>query len=241
MLEVTTPPKNQEFAGDKKELVHFLVPYEKKFIDEALPCVPTQISTVHLTLMTILWSGGIIMSGFMAKADIRWLWLFSICIFLQYITDMLDGAVGRQRNTGLIKWGFYMDHFLDYAFLSSIVIGYSFLLPPTYLLWPMLCLTFSAGFMVHTLMNFAITNHFKISFSYFGVSEARLVLIIFNFILIIYGKDLLTQIFPFFVGALFIALCITVYRSQKLYAHIDAVRQGVKDQSIVTTPISFHH
>jgi len=221
--EVTPHPKTHEFAGDKKELVHFLAPYEKKFIDAALGYIPPSISTAHLTLMTILWSGGIVMAGAMARADMRWLWLFSVCIFFQYITDMLDGAVGRSRHTGLIKWGFYLDHFLDYVFLSAIVIGYSFLLPPSYRVWSLLCLVFSAGFMVHTLMDFAITNNFKISFSYFGVSEARCVLIIFNVILIVFGKGLLVGIFPFFVGALFIALCTTVYRSQKVYAHLDAM------------------
>ena len=235
MEEVTTLPKIQEFAGDKKELVHFLVPYEKKFIDAVLPYIPSQISTVHLTLMTIFWSAGIVMAGYLAKADMRWLLLFSFFIFLQYITDMLDGAIGRKRNTGLIKWGFYMDHFLDYVFLSAIVIGYSFLLPPSYLLWSLFALAFSAGFMVHTLMDFAITNHFKISFSYFGVSEARLVLIIINVILIILGKELLIQVFPFFVGALFIGLCIAVYGAQKAYAHTDAAQQGVKDQ-VLTFP-----
>jgi hypothetical protein len=90
-------------------------------------------------------------------------------------------------------------------------------------------------------MHFAITNHFKISFSYFGVSEARLVLIIFNIILMVLGPGLLIQIFPFFVGALFIALCTTVYRSQKVYAHTDAMQQGIKEQIIVSTPILFHH
>jgi phosphatidylglycerophosphate synthase len=230
MEEVTTLPKTYRFGGDKKELVHFLVPYEKKFIDAALPHVPQQISTAHLTLMTLFWSVGIVMAGYMARADIRWLWLFSICIFLQYITDMLDGAVGRERNTGLIKWGFYMDHFLDYIFLSAIVIGYSFLLPTSYFLWSLFALAFSAGLMVHTIMDFAITNHFKISFSYFGVSEARLILVIFNVILIVFSKWLLVQAFPFFVGALFIALCLTVYRSQRSYAHIDAMQQGVKEQ-----------
>ena len=128
---------------------------------------------------------------------------------------MLDGAVGRMRNTGLIKWGFYMDHFLDYIYLSGSLLVYSFLLPLSYLLWSLLALVFSAGFMVHTLMDFSITNHFKISFSYFGVSEARLVLIIFNIILVIFGKGLLIQIFPFFVGSLFVALCATVYRRRR--------------------------
>ena len=116
MEKVTTLLKTNEFAGDKKELVHFLAPLEKKFIDAACAYIPLQIGTVHLTLMTILWSGGIVMAGYLARTDMRWLWLFSVCIFLQYVTDMLDGAVGRMRNTGLIKWGFYMDHFLDYIF-----------------------------------------------------------------------------------------------------------------------------
>ena len=89
--------------------------------------------------------------------------------------------------------------------------------------------------MVHTLMDFAITNHFKISFSYFGVSEARLVLIIINVILIIFGSGLLIQVFPFFVGVLFIGLCTAVYGAQKTYAHIDAVQQGVKEQ-LLTFP-----
>ncbi len=230
MEEVITLPKSKEFAGHKKVLVHFLAPYEKKFIDAACAYIPPQIGTTHLTLMTILWSGGIVMAGCLARTDMRWLWLFSVCIFLQYVTDMLDGAVGRMRNTGLIKWGFYMDHFLDFIFLSAIIIGYSFLLPPSYMLWSLSAFVFSAGFMVHTLMDFAITNHFKISFSYFGVSEARLVLIIINVILIIFGKGLLIQVFPFFVGALFIGLSTAVYVAQKSYAHIDATQQGVKEQ-----------
>ena len=176
------------------------------------------------------------MAGYMAKTDMRWLWLFSVCILLQYVTDMLDGAVGRMRNTGLIKWGFYMDHFLDFVFLSAIIIGYSFLLPPSYMLWSLFALAFSAGFMVHTLMDFAITNHFKISFACFGVSEARLVLIIINVILIIFGKGFLIQVFPFFVGALFIGLCTAVYGAQKAYAHIDAVQQGVNKEQLLTFP-----
>jgi len=191
--------------------------------------------------MTILWSVGIVMAGFLAKADIRWLWVFSVCIFLQYLTDMLDGAIGRQRNTGLIKWGFYMDHFLDFVFLSSIVIGYSFLLPASYLLWSLFALAFSAGFMVHTLMDFAITNHFKISFSYFGVSEARMVLIILNFFLIIFGRGLLIGIFPFFVAGQFILLCLTVYISQKTYAHTDAIRQSTIDQPLIISQLHFTH
>lgn len=226
MQGIATAEKQEEFAGDKKEMVHFMVPYEKKFIEAALPYIPAQVSTAHLTLMTIIWSAGIVLGGYLAITDMRWLLLSSFCILGQYVTDMLDGAIGRLRNTGLIKWGFYMDHFLDFVFLSSIVIGYSFLLPSSYLLLSMLCLTLSAGFMVHTLMDFAITNHFKISVGFFGVSEARISVILLNVTLIVFGKGLLIGAFPFVVGALFIALCVMVYKSQIGYAHIDAMKQS---------------
>ena len=226
-METSISQPTEKFKGDKKELVHFLVPYEQKFIEAALPFIPKQVSTVHLTLMTLLWSAGIVIAGYLANTDIRWLWVFNVCIFMQYVTDMLDGAVGRARKTGLIKWGFYMDHFLDYVFLSSIVLGYAFMLPQSYLLLSVVCLAITAGFMVHVLMDFAITHNFKISVSYFGVSEARWTFIIFNIALMIFGKGLLVQIFPFFVGMSFIALCLLVYKSQKIYAHIDAIQQDM--------------
>ena len=221
----------EKFKGDEKVLIHLLAPYEPKFIAAVLPHVPRKIGTVHLTLMTIIWSSSIILAGYFAKNDIRWLWLFSSCILFQYITDMLDGAVGRMRNSGFIKWGFYMDHFLDYVFLFSIVIGYTWLLPESYWILSVFCLAFCAGFMVHTLMDFSITNNFKISCSLFGVSEARIVLIIFNTILIVVGKGLLIQIFPFFVGMAFVALCTVVYKSQKIYAHLDVIQQSTQEQN----------
>jgi ABC-type arginine transport system permease subunit len=51
----------------------------------------------------------------------------------------------------------------------------------------------------------------------------------------IFGKGLLIELFPFFVGALFIGLCTAVYVAQKTYAHIDAAKQGVKEQ-LLTFP-----
>ena len=119
-----------------------------------------------------------------------------------------------------------MDHFLDYIFLSSIVAGYSFLLPKSYALWSIFCLALVAGFMVHVLMDFSITNNFKISVNYIGVSEMRWALIIFNIILMVFGRTLLVQVFPAFVMASFVTLCLVVYKSQKIYRHLDAVKQG---------------
>lgn len=220
----------QEFRGQHKVLIHFLAPYEKKLLAALLPRVPAQVTTAHLTLMTLLWSAAIAVSGYLAQTDVRWLGLMSVCILLQYVTDMLDGAVGRARNTGLIKWGFYMDHFLDYIFLSSIVIGYAWLLPESYWMLALFCLMFCAGFMVHTVLDFSITNNFKISCGYFGVSEARISLVILNIFLMFSGVGILAWLFPPFVGMTGAALCIMVYRSQKVYSHLDAIGQAAQEE-----------
>jgi len=97
-----------------------------------VPRVPPWCETHHLTMTTILWSAGVIAFSSLATGDIRWLWGASACIALQYVTDLLDGAVGRARDTGLILWGYYMDHLLDFVFLCSIVVGYSLLLAPSW-------------------------------------------------------------------------------------------------------------
>jgi phosphatidylglycerophosphate synthase len=93
-----------------------------------VPKVPGFLETYHLTMMTLLWCVGIVVCSYLARQNLYWLWLVSLFIVLQYISDVLDGAVGRHRDTGLIKWGFYMDHFLDYVFLMSIIGGYGLLL-----------------------------------------------------------------------------------------------------------------
>ncbi len=211
----------QPFSGDKKKVNYFLWDFDRTIIEYCLPRVPLFLSTVHLTMMTLGWSVLIIICGYLANSNILWLWGFNLSIFFQHVTDMLDGAVGRKRNTGLIKWGFYMDHFLDYIFLCAVIIGYSFLLPSSFLLWILLCITFSAAFMVHFFLDFAITNEFKISFNSFGSSEIRYVLISFNILLIYFGKNLLVMIFPYFVILSFVSLWMVIYKSQKIYSAID--------------------
>ena len=211
----------EHFTGGQKHLDHFLRGYEKKLIAAFLPLVPSWMGTVTLTLLTFLWSALIVLSGYLSVKNINWLWGFSACIFVQHITDMLDGEIGRRRNTGLIKWGFYMDHFLDYVFTCAIIAGYSFLLPPAYFPLVLLCLGVCGGFMVHILMDFSITGDFKISFNRVGVAEARYFFIVLNTALIVFGAGLFVAVFPSIVLIFCVALAVVVCKSQKTYALLD--------------------
>jgi len=55
-----------------------------------VPRVPSWCETHHLTLTTLLWSAGVVGFSALAAGDVRWLWGASVCIALQYVTDLLD-------------------------------------------------------------------------------------------------------------------------------------------------------
>lgn len=119
---------NESFGGDKKlPMNSLLARYERRLIDSNVHRFPDWLKGYHLTLTTFLWSIGLIIFGWLARNNnYYWLWGSSIMLFLQWFTDSFDGALGRYRDTGIPRWGYYMDHFLDFVFMSSVLIGYSF-------------------------------------------------------------------------------------------------------------------
>ncbi|MCD4704856.1 hypothetical protein K8R66_02145 [bacterium] len=211
----------EKFAGDKKKGESLFTPWEKKFVAKYVAKIPKGIETYHLTLTTIIWSGLIILSGYLAQKNLNWLWLSSIMIVFQYITDLFDGAVGRYRDTGLVKWGFYMDHLLDYFFLCAILISYVFFLPMEYRYIQFFTLAILAGYMVNSFLSFAATNEFEISYLKIGPTEIRLLFIIINTLFIIFGKTYLLFALPFSFVFIVIGLIIVVYKTQKNLWKID--------------------
>lgn len=210
MTVVSDPP----FAGHKKVGRSLLHESEQKLIKFLLPKIPQYIETYHLTNTTILWSIGILVFSYLAKENYIWLWGNSLMILMQYLTDLVDGAIGRFRNTGLIRWGYFMDHFLDYIFLTCLLIGYSFVLAEAEkdLLFFVLA-TFGA-FMVNSFLMFAATNKFQISYFKIGPTELRLVFVFVNSALALFGTTQLGGALPFVLGASFLGLCVLVYRTQ---------------------------
>ena len=200
---------------DKKTGKWLTATLEEKLKNVLIPMVPACVETYHLTLTTIIWSVLIIVFSFMSRYNIHWMWLTSLMIVLQYITDLLDGAIGRKRDTGLIKWGYYMDHFLDYIFLCAILIGYACLIPQQYKYLLFYILAFFGAFMVNSFLSFSATGKFKISYLGIGPTEIRLIFIVVNTMLIIFDKAHMVPILPGLLLASTFGLFFTVYRTQK--------------------------
>ena len=216
------------FTGDRKTGRSLLHVPEQRLKNFLLPHVPRRVETYHLTLTTLLWSALIPLFAVLAQANIHWLWAISLMIVLQYVTDLLDGAIGRQRDTGLVKWGYYMDHFLDYIFLCSILIGYAILLPQARRAEMFFVMAMFGAFMVNSFLSFACTQEFRIAYMGIGPTEIRLLFIFNNTLLVLIGPDFLIRAIPYLVSASFFGLFVTVFRTQKELWHYDMrqKRQG---------------
>ncbi len=206
---------------DTKDGLGLLGTLETRLKARLVPLVPKSVETYHLTLSTIAWSALLVLFAYLALQNIQWLWGASAMIALQYLTDLLDGEVGRVRNTGLVRWGFYMDHFLDYIFLCAIIIGYAILLPPEHYIELLLILALVAGFMVNSFLRFGATNTFKIAYLGFGPTEIRLVFIVINTLIIIFGRTYMAFALPYVLAVMFLGLIVVVYRTHKTVWELD--------------------
>jgi len=211
----------QSFAGAGKSNRGMLVPLERRLTAFLLPRIPAWLETYHLTLLTPLWSILIAVFGYLAANNLRWLWLTNLMIVFHYFTDHLDGKLGKYRNTGLRKWGFYMDHLFDYGFLCSILIGYSFLVPARSVFALMLVLCVFSAFMFHTFLMLAATDEFQVSFSRFGPTELRLALMIINALIVRFGTRGLRGALPWVAFGGMIALTVLAYVAQRRLWQMD--------------------
>ncbi len=210
-----------QFGGDKKTGKWAFANLERRMVTWLVPRVPSWLETYHLTMLTLVWSIGIVVASLLARESLHWLWLVSGFIALQYLSDVLDGAVGRHRDTGLVKWGFYMDHFLDFLFLASIVVGYSLALPDIAPYWFAALLVVGGALMVNSFLSFAATNEFQISMLGIGPTEMRLAFILANAAMVFFGTAWLPVALPVILGVLTATLAWSVWQSHRRIWEID--------------------
>ena len=232
--------ETKEFAGAHKINTSFLSPLERRLAPLVIPRIPKWLETHHLTMLTLVWSAMILVFSFLAARNLRWLWLVSVMIALQWVTDHYDGKIGKYRNTGLVRWGYYMDHLLDYFFLCSIIIGYSFILPERSRFQLLLLLALFAAYDFSTFLAFSALNELKISHLKFGPTEFRVALIIINALLISFGTSRMISGLKWVNGGAAVGLVFLVYGTQKKIWALDMKgrepRQSPKAETLLEKP-----
>jgi archaetidylinositol phosphate synthase len=224
--------QTEEFAGANKINTSFLSPLERRLAPMVLPRIPKWLETYHLTMLTLVWSLLILLFSFLAATNLRWLWLVSAMIALQWLTDHYDGKIGKYRNTGLVRWGYYMDHLLDYFFLSSILIGYAFILPESSRFQLLLMLALFGAYDFSTFLAFAATDKLQISYLKFGPTEFRLALIVINGLLVSFGTKHMIGGLKWVNAGAAVGLGVLIYSTHKKIWRLDMA--GRKPEGVVT-------
>ena len=172
-------------------------------------------------MLTLLWSVLTILFAYLSLENRWWIWAMSALVALQWLTDSLDGSLGKYRKAGLIKWGFFMDHLLDLIFAGSIVIGYYFLAPEgTTFLFLVLMLVTCASMAV-SFLSFAATNQFQIAHYGIGPTEIRIGWIALNTFVFFAGEGVFWWGLPLVIMLNIAALVLLAYETQKMLWAID--------------------
>jgi archaetidylinositol phosphate synthase len=210
----------QVFGGDKKKGQSILGPVERRFIDKWVKRIPWSVKSWHLTMTTLLWSVGTIGFGALARTNPVWLFAISAMVILQWFTDSFDGTLGKTRGEGLVKWGFFMDHFLDTIFAGSLVVAYSLIAPGYGFLFQMLLLVTLAT-MAMSFLSFGATNEFQIAHFGVGPTEIRIGYVAMNTIVYVLGTQVIAWGLPLVLIANLVVLIGLVHQTQKRIWYID--------------------
>lgn len=195
--------------------------YEKKFADKYAPKVPKILETNRLTYLSLVWTFCILLFGYLGRNNIHWFWLVSLMIVFHYLTDMFDGAVGRYRETGLIRWGYYMDHLLDFIYLNSIFVSYAFIFSKDSHVLILAAMAIFSAFFVNSHLSFSATDEFKITYLKVGPTEIQLGFVIVNTIIIFIGASFIERFLPFFVVSSLLVLFGFIGKTQGQIWKID--------------------
>jgi archaetidylinositol phosphate synthase len=139
--------------------------------------LPAWVNADHLTTLAM-----IAMVGVGASLAVAQLWppalaLAIIGLALNWFGDSLDGTLARVRGHERPRFGFYVDHVLDIAGISCLMLG----LAASGFMTPIIAMAVLVAYLLVSAEVFLATGvqgEFRMSFLNFGPTELRIVLAI---------------------------------------------------------------
>lgn len=152
---------------------------EKKALVWLAQRQPKWVTSDFLTYVGVIGAVVCALGFFLSNWDVRYLWLSSLGLVINWYGDSLDGTLARVRNTQRPIYGFFIDHSLDAITICIMCIGAG--LSPLFRLH--IALLVLAAYLVLSIYTYVCTilkNEFRLTYSSFGPTEFRLVIIIIN-------------------------------------------------------------
>jgi archaetidylinositol phosphate synthase len=163
----------------KREMTFLLANPERRLLRGIARRLPRSIRSNHLSALGVLGAVGAGVAYAMGGFDVRWLWVSSAMLVLNWFGDSLDGTLARVRGVERPNFGYYLDHVLD-AF-STAVVGIGIGLSP-FVSFPVALAAVIVYLMmaINIYLESSVFGVFRLAYGVFGPTEARIALIMAN-------------------------------------------------------------
>src|SRR5438128_6825302 len=169
-------PAKKAFKSASRQQESLLSPFEKRVLIGLARRLPPWVNSDHLTMLGFL---GMILSGlcyYLAKWNPLALAGAVICLSINWFGDSLDGTLARFRDQQRPRYGFYVDHVCDVFGAAFLMLGLAL---SGFCDWR-IALGMLLAFLLlsaETYLASYTLGAFKMSYSKFGPTELRLLLI----------------------------------------------------------------
>jgi phosphatidylglycerophosphate synthase len=165
-----------------------LGPLERPALKWLAAHTPAWITPDRYTALGVLGAFIIFFGYVFSRYHPAFFWLASFGFFVNWLGDSLDGSLARHRHIERPIYGFYIDHVTD-AFTETVIFVGLGLSPFVNLDIAMLALVAYLLMSVLAYVRTCVVGEFRISYGKLGPTEARLMAVLLNTAMFIFGAQ----------------------------------------------------
>src|SRR6266700_5625570 len=194
----------------RRDLTFLLAEPERRLLRAIAQRLPAWVTSDQLTLVGVVGALGAGVAYALSALSPAWLWVAGVLLLVNWFGDSLDGTLARLRRAERRRYGYYLDHVVD-AFATAAIgagIGLSPYVPLSVAL---------AGVVAYLVLSInlylesTVFGVFRLGYGRIGPTEARIVLVLANGLLVTAGADpAVVTIATCTAAALALAMLVTV-------------------------------
>lgn len=165
-----------------------LGPLERPALQWLAAHMPVWVTPDTCTGIGVVGAVMILISYVLSNYNPNYLWLASVGFIINWLGDSLDGTLARYRRIERPRYGFYIDHITDVVCQLMIFLGLG--LTP-HVSFNIACLAL-IGYLLLSVLVYVrtyVVGEFKISYGGLGPTESRLIAILLNTSMYIFGEQ----------------------------------------------------
>lgn len=167
----------------QREMTFLLAGPERKVLRAIAARLPDWMRPNHLSGIGVIGAFGAGAAYALSVLDVRWLWVVSGMLVVNWFGDSLDGTLARVRMTERPRYGYYLDHMID-AF-NTVAVGIGIGLSPFVEIEVALGLVILYLMLsVNVYLESSVFHEFKMAYGKIGPTEVRILLITGNVALV---------------------------------------------------------